>query len=45
MSEKHKVKFCWHCGRKLQGNHFVEYVIDGHARILHKQCLRELKSA
>jgi hypothetical protein len=39
MSEKPKIRFCWECGRKLQGNHFAEEKIEGHIRILHKKCL------
>ena len=36
--KKPRVRFCWSCGRKLRGNHFVEKEIDGHKRILHKTC-------
>lgn len=41
MSEKPRVRFCWECGRKLCGNHFAEAKIEGHFRILHKQCLKD----
>ena len=33
-----RVRFCWHCSRKLRGNQFVQAVIDGHSRVMHKQC-------
>jgi hypothetical protein len=35
---KPRVNFCWECGRKLRGNYHVELVVDGHKRIVHKQC-------
>ena len=35
---KPRIRFCWHCSRKLRGNHFVEKYIHGHLRILHKSC-------
>jgi len=35
---KPRIRFCWECGRKLWGNHYVEMEIDGHKRILHKTC-------
>ena len=38
MEVKPRVKFCWECGKKLWGNHFVEENIDGYSRILHKRC-------
>lgn len=38
-----KVKFCWHCGRKLWGNHFKEVLYEGHKRICHKECAKELE--
>jgi hypothetical protein len=35
---KPRVRFCWHCSKKLWGNHYdvVEYM--GIERIVHKQC-------
>jgi len=39
-NNKPRVRFCWECSRKLQGNHHVEMVIDGHPRILHKSCAK-----
>jgi hypothetical protein len=39
--EKPRVRFCWECGRKLWGNHFVEAKVEGHMRILHKKCFKE----
>jgi hypothetical protein len=38
---KPRVRFCWHCGNKLRGNHFVEVEIEGYPRILHKACEKE----
>ena len=35
---KPRTRFCWLCNRKLRGNHHVEKMIDGHPRILHKDC-------
>jgi hypothetical protein len=40
VTKKPRVRFCWHCGRKLWGNHYVEMVIDGHSRVLHKFCAK-----
>jgi len=42
---KPRVRFCWHCMRKLHGNHFTEYKHpeDGHIRIVHKACLEDIK--
>jgi hypothetical protein len=37
--KKPRVRFCWECGKKLRGNHFIEVEIDGHKRILHKACI------
>lgn len=38
MSKKPRVRFCWHCGAKLYGNHYKEEEIDGFKRIVHKTC-------
>lgn len=42
-----RVKFCWHCGKKLQWNaskkifYYATLTLpDGHERIVHKQCLK-----
>lgn len=35
---KSKIRFCWECGRKLQGNYAYEMVWEGHSRIFHKSC-------
>lgn len=43
MKTKPRVKFCWECGQKLWGNHFVEKLVEGHYRILHKQCAKRLE--
>jgi len=42
-TEKPRVRFCWECGRKLYGNHFIEKEYEGHKRIFHKQCYELLK--
>lgn len=36
-------KFCWWCGRKLQGNHYKEIEYQDHKRICHKWCAKALK--
>jgi len=41
--EKPRARFCWECGRKLYGNHYKEIIVDGHPRILHKQCAKMYK--
>jgi hypothetical protein len=38
------VRFCWHCGRKLWGNHHALAVIDGHERTLHKGCVDKARA-
>ncbi len=40
MADKPRVRFCWHCSRRLRLPSYVEKRIDGHLRILHKQCAR-----
>ena len=35
-----KVRFCWECSRKLQGNHYTIKFIDGARRVLHKTCAK-----
>lgn len=35
---KPRVRFCWECGNKLWGNYFTEQFVEGHDRIMHKQC-------
>lgn len=38
-----RAQFCWECGRQLyQRKIHVEVVIDGHPRILHKQCAKDI---
>jgi hypothetical protein len=32
------IRFCWHCSRKLRGNHFVKAKVNGHMRVMHKAC-------
>lgn len=41
---KPRASFCWLCGKQLyQHKICVEMVIDGHPRILHKQCVSDLE--
>jgi hypothetical protein len=40
---KPRIRFCWHCGNKLWGNHHIEAIVDGHSRVLHKQCFKNLE--
>jgi hypothetical protein len=39
---KHKVSFCWECGRKLWGNHKVICLIGEEKRTIHKTCAKQL---
>jgi hypothetical protein len=39
---KPRVRFCWHCGKRLWGNHYEERKIEGHKKILHKKCWKEI---
>ena len=38
-----RVNFCWHCGKKLRGRHFVEIIVFNLHRICHKQCAEDIK--
>ena len=38
--DKPRVKFCWHCSRKLWGRHHKILIIEGHKRILHESCAK-----
>lgn len=41
---KPRSTICWECGLQLQQRKiFVEMVVDGHPRILHKQCANGIK--
>lgn len=43
MTPKPRAQFCWECGKQLyQRKIHTEAVIDGHPRILHKECARQL---
>jgi hypothetical protein len=33
-----RIRFCWECGKKLQGSHYATVVAFGHERIVHKTC-------
>jgi hypothetical protein len=33
-----RTNYCWECGKKLKLPSFAEVVIDGHPRIVHKEC-------
>lgn len=39
---KPRVRFCWECGNNLQGNSFAELKVEGHMRILHKDCAENI---
>ena len=34
-------RHCWHCGRKLHGNHRATKIIHGNPHTFHKSCLKE----
>jgi len=36
--KKPRVRFCWDCGRKLQGWHHTVKMIQGECRTLHESC-------
>lgn len=40
---KPRTSFCWHCARRLRGNHFVEYQSENGAVVVHKDCKRILE--
>ena len=41
---KPRSQVCWECGRLLrQRKIFEEVMVDGHPRILHKQCAEKIK--
>lgn len=37
-TKKPRAHFCWECGNELRFPYFVEIVVEGHSRILHKAC-------
>lgn len=37
-----RLRLCWHCNKKLRGNHHIERLVFGHMRVLHKSCSDEL---
>jgi len=39
-----KQGFCWECQKKLWGNKCTTLKVDGHVRILHVACAKEIKS-
>jgi len=40
-AKKPRAQFCWECGLQLyQRKVHVEMVVDGHPRILHKDCAK-----
>lgn len=42
---KPRSTLCWSCGKKLyQSRIHVEKVVEGHPRILHKQCWKDLNN-
>lgn len=40
---KLRVHFCWSCGNKLRGNHFIAMEIEGYLHIMHKSCAEKAK--
>lgn len=41
---KPRSTICWECGLRLyQRKSHTEMVVDGHPRILHKQCAKSIK--
>ena len=36
-----RVRFCWHCSRKLRGNSFGLHTENGHQYTVHKACLSD----
>ena len=40
-----RVRFCWHCARKFQGNHFAEHQTENGIVYVHKDCKRILEGA
>lgn len=41
--DKPRTRFCWHCSRKLQGNHFAEYQSENGPVVVHKDCKKILE--
>jgi len=49
MGEDQSVRFCWSCGNKLSGNHYVRMSVpkwsgDDCTRILHKECAKRYEN-
>jgi len=43
MKPRARVKFCWECGNRLRNYFsFREMLVDGHLRVLHIACAREI---
>lgn len=40
---KPRTRFCWHCARQLQGNHFAEHETENGTVTVHKACKIELE--
>ena len=41
---KPRVSFCWECGRKLWTHRYALMQVEGHERILHIQCAKDIKN-
>lgn len=42
---KPRSTICWECGRQLIWRRIhIEMVVDGHSRILHKECAKNIKN-
>jgi hypothetical protein len=37
---KPRLRWCWECSRQLRGNQYQAEVIEGHIRIMHKDCAK-----
>lgn len=38
-----RANICHQCGMKISGNSYVEALIDGHPRVLHESCAKDLE--
>ena len=42
---KNKIKFCWLCGKRLQGISFEKLTVDEYPRIFHKACAKYIEKS
>ena len=40
---KPRVGFCWECGNRLWGRYHTEMEVEGHRRILHRTCAKNIQ--